>query len=64
MPYRIKKEGSGFKVTSPNHPGGFAKHPQSKEMAKKQLGAIYANAGDPKDEGKPKPKKIGVRRKK
>jgi hypothetical protein len=43
MPYRIVKSGKGAKVVSPNHPGGFSKHPQSEEMAKKQLAAIKIN---------------------
>ena len=41
MPYKIKKFGKGgYKVTSPNHPGGFSKKPQSKKQAIKQMVAI------------------------
>lgn len=46
MPYRIKKSGSGYKVVSPNHPGGFSKEPQSKEQALAQQRALYANSKD------------------
>ena len=48
MPYKIKKSGSGEKVTSPNHPSGFSKKPQSKTTAKKQLAAIEANSKEEK----------------
>jgi hypothetical protein len=44
MPYRVSKKGGGYKVTSPNHPQGFSKKPLSKERARKQQAAIYANA--------------------
>lgn len=43
MPYKIKKSGGGYKVTSPNHKSGFSKKPLSKSKAKKQMAAIYAN---------------------
>lgn len=43
MPYKLKKSGGGYKVTSPNHKSGFSKKPLSKGKAKKQLAAIYAN---------------------
>lgn len=46
MPYKIKKTGSGYKVTSPNHKNGFSKKPISKERAKKQLAAIHANSNE------------------
>jgi hypothetical protein len=49
MPYHVSKSGSGYKVTSAKHPAGFSKKPMSKEKAKKQQAAIYANA-DPKNE--------------
>lgn len=62
MPYKIAKSGGGFKVTSPNHPHGFSKHPQSKQMAIKQMVAIKMNSHEG-GESKPK-KKIGVRRSK
>lgn len=50
MPYKIKSTGGGSKVTSPNHPQGFSKKPQSKAMAKKQLAAIEANTKDGPEE--------------
>jgi hypothetical protein len=60
MPYKIKDSGGGFKVTSPNHPQGFSKKPQSKEMAIKQMVAIKMHD---KEHGGEKPaKKVGVRK--
>ncbi len=59
MPYKIKDEGGGFKVTSPNHPHGFSKKPQSKEMAIKQMVAIKMHS----KEGDGGGKKIGVKKK-
>ena len=44
MPYHVKKSDGGYKVTSAKHPSGFSKKPMSKEKAKKQQAAIYANA--------------------
>jgi len=44
MPYKIKKRGKGYKVTTPNHPQGFSKKPLSKKRAKKQLAAIHMNS--------------------
>ena len=46
MPYKIKHSGSGYKVTSPNHPHGFSKKSISKKKAKKQLAAIHANSNE------------------
>lgn len=43
MPYKISKKGGGEKVTSPNHPQGFSKKPQSHAKATAQLRAIEAN---------------------
>jgi hypothetical protein len=43
VPYKISKTSSGYKVTSPSHPGGFSKKPQSKEKAEAQRRAIEAN---------------------
>lgn len=43
MPYKLKKSGSGYKVTSPNHKPGFSKKSMSKDRAKKQLAAIQIN---------------------
>lgn len=43
MPYKVKKSGGGYKVTSAKHPHGFSKKPLSKERARKQQAAIYAN---------------------
>jgi hypothetical protein len=62
MPYHIEKKGGGYKVTSPNHPGGFSKHPQTKGEAEAQRRAILAN--DHEDHGKSRPKKVVVRKKK
>ena len=39
MPYKLKKSGSGYKVTSPGR--SYSKHPMSKEKAKKQLAALH-----------------------
>lgn len=72
MPYHISNSGSGYKVTSPNHPHGFSKHPQSKEMAHKQMVAIMVNSHEDangkkvgvKKSGESKAKKVGVRRSK
>lgn len=41
MPYKIKKSGNGYKVSSPNRT--FSKKPMSKAKATAQLRAIYAN---------------------
>lgn len=49
MPYRLKKKNGGFVVASPNRE--FSKKPMSKEKAKKQQAALYANA-NPKNESK------------
>lgn len=43
MPYKVKKDKGGYKVTSPNHPQGFSKKPQSKKQAEAQRRAIEAN---------------------
>lgn len=43
MPYKIKKFKGGEKVTSPNHPQGFSKKPQSHAEAAAQMRAIQAN---------------------
>ncbi len=59
MPYKIKKKEGGYKVTTPNHPEGFSKKPQSKEGAIKQMVAIKENSGEEKGEAK---KKVGVRK--
>ncbi len=49
MPYKVSPvKGGGFKVTSPNHPQGFSKKPQTKEQAEKQAVAIRINAKDGK----------------
>jgi len=39
VPYKLKKSGSGYKVTSPGR--SYSKHPMSKEKAKKQLAALH-----------------------
>jgi hypothetical protein len=47
VPYKVSpQKGGGFKVTSPNHPQGFSKMPQSKAQAMKQMVAIMVNAKD------------------
>lgn len=46
MPYKIKHRGSGFKVTTPNHPQGFSKKPQSHAKAVAQLRAIKMNTNE------------------
>ena len=46
MPYKVKHRGSGFKVTTPNHPQGFSKHPMSKKKAVAQLRAIKMNTNE------------------
>lgn len=48
MPYKISKSGGGYKVTTPNHPHGFSKKPQSHEQASAQLRAIMANTKEQK----------------
>jgi hypothetical protein len=71
MPYKISESGPGYKVTSPNHPHGFSKHPQSKAQAEKQRVAIMVNShedvrgnkvGAKKAGGHGKAKRVGVRR--
>ena len=52
MPYKVKKSGDGFKVTSPNHPDGFSRKPQSKKQAEAQRRAIEANDGEGKGKKK------------
>jgi hypothetical protein len=46
MPYKVKKTGAGYKVTSPNHPKGFSSRPQTKTKAQAQQRALYANASE------------------
>lgn len=46
MPYKIRHRGSGYKVTTPNHPQGFSKHPMSKQKAVAQLRAIKMNTDE------------------
>jgi hypothetical protein len=46
MPYKVSKVKGGFKATSPNHPKGFSKKPQTKAKARAQQKALYANAPD------------------
>ncbi len=60
VPYKINHTSEGYRVTSPNHPKGFSKHPQSKQMAIKQMVAIKMHT---KDEGGTKSKKkVGVKK--
>lgn len=49
MPYGIKKVKGGFKVHNKKTGKTYAKKPQTKKMAKKQMAALYANA-NPKNE--------------
>ena len=46
MPYKIRRRGSGYKVTTPNHPHGFSKHPMSKRKAIAQLRAIKMHTNE------------------
>lgn len=43
MPYSLKKVGGGYKVISPNRPGGHSRKPLSKATATRQMRVIYAN---------------------
>ena len=43
MPYKIKKSGKGYKVCKKTGSKCFSKKPLSKEKAKAQMRAIYAN---------------------
>lgn len=44
MPYKIRKSGSGYKVTSPGR--SYSKSPMSKEKAKKQLAALHMHTNE------------------
>jgi hypothetical protein len=46
MPYKVRHTGSGFKVTTPNHPQGFSKKPLPKKRALAQLAAIKMNTNE------------------
>lgn len=37
MPYSIVKKGSGYTVTSPNHPEGHSKGPMTMQAAQAQM---------------------------
>ena len=63
MPYKISRSGSGFKVTSPNHPQGFSKEPQTKKAAAIQAWIIKRKTGEDGGGGGSPPKKIGVKKK-
>jgi hypothetical protein len=43
MPYEIRKSGSGYKVCKKDGEKCFSKNPISKEKAKAQMAALYAN---------------------
>jgi len=45
MPYKLKKFGRGYKVTSPGHKEGFSKKPLTRRQAYQQLKAIFVNTG-------------------
>jgi hypothetical protein len=57
MPYSISQSGSGYKVTTPNHPQGFSKKPQTKKQASIQKWIIEQRTGET-DSGA----KIGIKR--
>lgn len=68
MPYKISKVKGGYKATSPNHPQGFSKKPQTKKEAAIQKWIIEKNTGE-SDSGAKKPQaqakpQIGVKRSK
>jgi hypothetical protein len=44
MPYKIKKSGSGYKVTNKNTGKTYSKKPMSKQKARAQQCAMYANS--------------------
>lgn len=44
MPYKIRKSGGGYKVTSPER--SYSKEPMSKEKARRQLAAIKINTNE------------------
>ena len=46
MPYKIKKTGKGYKVGKKDSSKTFSKKPMSKEKAKAQMRAIYANTNE------------------
>ena len=46
MPYKLQHRGSGYKVTTPNHPQGFSKKPLPKKKAIAQLRAIKMNSDE------------------
>ena len=52
MPYKLKKVKGGFKVSGPS--GTKSKKPLSKERAKAQMRALYANEPKAKKKGKKK----------
>jgi hypothetical protein len=47
MPYKLKKSGSGYKVTSPGR--SYSKHPMSKAKAKRQLAALHMHTHEGPD---------------
>jgi hypothetical protein len=66
MPYKVSKVDHGFRVTSPNHPQGFSKKPQTKKQAAIQAWIIQRSTGENaagKKVAQPQ-KKIGVKRSK
>lgn len=45
MPYTVSKSGGGYKVRNKESGKTYSKHPQSREMAVKQLRAIEMHSG-------------------
>ena len=50
MPYKLEKSGKGYVVTGPSGPK--SNHPLSREMAVKQMRALYANEPEASAVGK------------
>jgi hypothetical protein len=46
MPYKVSKSGGGYKVKNKKSGKTYSKKPMSKEKAKKQMAAIYANTNE------------------
>lgn len=46
MPYKVSKVKGGYKVTTPNHPQGMSKKPQTARQAYAQKAAIEHSTGE------------------